>query len=174
MGQDGWILLCSWRHWFGWTSTSDRSMKKRSLPLSNHTELTSSVNSKNIQTKFLHVDFFHLLLCESTLCELSRSSTPIRSSSWPFSGENQVLLRFRIRQQNCSIIRGVDIDFIVSQTSKLSLTTHLFHEKPQDLPQSDVSLFLNAVNGLYFGIMNTPVRMRKDIECNFEVYGTDW
>lgn len=99
------------------------------------------------------MDFFHPLLCESTLCELSRSSTPIRSSSWPFSGENQVLLRFRIRQQNCSIIRGVDIDFIVSQTSKLSLTTHLFHEKPQDLPQSDVSLFLNAVNGLYFGIM---------------------
>lgn len=120
------------------------------------------------------MDFFHPLLCESTLCELSRSSTPIRSSSWPFSGENQVLLRFRIRQQNCSIIRGVDIDFIVPQTSKLSLTTHLFHEKPQDLPQSDVSLFLNAVNGLYFGIMNTPVRMRKDIECNFEVYGTDW
>ena len=99
------------------------------------------------------MDFFHPLLCGSTLCELSRSSTPIRSSSWPFSGENQVLLRFRIRQQNCSIIRGVDIDFIVSQTSKLSLTTHLFHEKPQDLPQSDVSLFLNAVNGLYFGIM---------------------
>ena len=161
MGQDGWILLCSWRHWFGWTSTSDRSIKKRSLPLSNHTELTSSVNSKNIQTKFLHCGFLSSIAMWVNFVWIKSFLDPYSIIFVAISGENQVLLRFRIRQQNCSIIRGVDIDFIVSQTSKLSLTTHLFHEKPQDLPQSDVSLFLNAVNGLYFGIMNTPVRMRK-------------
>lgn len=68
---------------------------------------------------------------------------------------------FKFEQQNCSIDWGVNIinidivninigninfnivniDFIVLQTSKLSLTTHLFYEKPQDLPQSDVSSF---------------------------------